>query len=250
MFNGIMNRYTSLVALGITAMLFLWLIKAFNISYPISVTTRNVSGELSVVGEGKVDVVPDTATVQVGIVVSDARTVQEAQSGINEANNKIVAAVTKLGIDKKDIKTSDYSINPNYNYESGQNPITGYSGNATLSIKVKKTDILPQVIQAATGAGANQVYNTQYSIDDPAKYRERARNEAIKNAREQAQKLAAQLGIRLGKVVNIVESNAGSAPGFMYKEAALDARGGGAAPNLQPGTQTINSTVTLFFEKN
>src|SRR3989344_4984068 len=44
---------------------FLFLVNFFNISYPISVSSRTVSGELSVVGEGKVDVVPDTATIQV-----------------------------------------------------------------------------------------------------------------------------------------------------------------------------------------
>lgn len=236
---------------AVTFLFFLSIIKYFNISYPISVTNQTVSGELAVVGEGKVEAVPNNASVQVGIVVSDASNVKDAQTKISQINNKIVAAMEKLGINKKDIKTTNYSINPNYNYQSGQNQINGYSGNATLTITVKKQDQLPNVVTAATEAGANQIYDTQYSIDDPAKYREEARSMAIQNAKDQAQKLASQLGIRLGKVVNIVESspNMGAVP-VMYDSKRLEVGNGGAvAPSLQAGTQTITSIVTLYFEK-
>jgi len=238
--------HSAIVLLFALSLVFLWLIKFFDISYPISVTTRTVSGELAVVGEGKVDVIPDTASVQAGIVVSDAATVQEAEQKINEINNKIVAALKKLGIDKKDIKTTNYSITPTYNYESGRNDITGYHGNATLSIKVRKIENLPQVITAATSAGANQVYNTEYLVDDPAKYREEARNKAIENAKDQAKKLSGELGIKLGKVVNIVESTPG--PDRIVPLLRSEA-GVGGAPDLQPGSQTITSVVTLYFEK-
>lgn len=115
--------HSAIVLLFILSLVFLWLIKFFDISYPISVTTRTVSGELSVVGEGKVDVVPDMANVQAGIT-ADGKTVQEVEGKVNEINNKIVSALEKLGIDKKDIKTTNYSINPNYRFTpDGRNNI-------------------------------------------------------------------------------------------------------------------------------
>lgn len=234
---------------------FLWLVNFFNISYPLTVTTHQSSGELSVVGVGKVDITPDTASVDLGIVVNDAKTIEEASTEINEVNNAIVSAVTALGVDKGDIKTSNYSINPNYDYVRSPNgTITGYNGNTTVTVKVKETDKLPLVIQAATEAGANQVMGTNYMVDKPEDYQEQARQKAIDNAKEQAQKLASQLGIRLGKVTNIVESSSGGGPiPLLYEKSAmaLDSRGGTNAPvpDLQPGTQTITSTVTLFFEK-
>ncbi len=210
-----------------------------------------MSGELSVVGEGKVDVVPDTAEVSAGIVVQDAKTVQDAEQKINEVNNKIIAAAIALGIPKENIKTSSYSINPNYGFGPpgvSATPTT-YTGNATVTIKVKDANKVSGVITAATSAGANQVYNAGFSVDDPAKFREQARDKAIENAKQQAQKLASQLGIRLGKIVNIVESNTGSPIPFMEKSLAAPL-GGGSAPNIEPGTQTISSTVTLYFERN
>jgi len=247
------NRYAHIYGVSVflffLVLVFLFLVNFFNISYPINVTTRNAS-ELSVVGEGKVDVVPDTGNVSVGITAS-GNTVTQVQSEMNKKNNEIVSAITKTGVNKKDIATSNYSINPTYDYEKGQT-ITGYNGTATMNIKTKDTSKLPGIISAATEAGANQVYGTSYSIDDPQKFREEARNEAIANAKEQAQKLSNQLGIKLGKITNIVESAGDTNYPPIAMQKNLASFGGDNMPSaeLQPGTQTITSTVTLYFEKN
>jgi len=238
------------VALLILIVITLWIINFLGISYPVDITTRQASGELAVVGEGKVDVVPDTAMVNVGIVVSNAATVEQAQAQINNTNNAIVSAMKGLGISDEDISTSNYSINPDYNYESGRNEITGYSGNASLSIKVRNLDTLPQVIEQATASGANQILGTNFVVDKPEEAREEARNKAIENAQEQAKELANRLGIKLGKVTNIVESTGGDYPIPFYDRAmSFEGLGGGGAPDLQPGSQTITSTVTLYFDK-
>lgn len=247
--NKVASTYGTILLLTILA---LWFINALNIAYPLSVTTRSVSGELAVVGEGKVDIVPDLATTDLGIVVNNSKTVEDAQNQINKVNNAIITSLSSLGIKKEDIKTSNYSIYPNYDYQS--NPagtISGYNGNVTVSVKVRDTAKLPDVLSLATKAGANQVIGTNFSVDKPEKYREEARAKAIQNAREQAEKLASNLGIRLGKIVNIVEST--NTPGpimpFAAKQELSVGSGGGIAPDLQPGSQTISSTVTLYFEK-
>lgn len=248
--NKIVSIYGTILLLTVLA---LWFINALNIAYPLSISTKNVSGELAVVGEGQVEIVPNLATTDLGITVTNAKTVTEAQNQINEVNNKIVASVTSIGVKKEDIKTSNYSIAPNYDYQ--KNPagtIVGYNGNVTVTVKVRDTAKLPQVLEAATKAGANQIINTSYSVEKPEVYREQAREKAIQNAREQAEKLATSLGIRLGKIVNIVETTNTPGPIMPYaakaQELSMNA-GGGIAPDLQSGTQTISSTVTLYFEK-
>lgn len=247
--NKVLVNFTGILIL---TFIFLWIVNFFNISYPLEIAQRNVSGELAVVGVGKVDIVPDMASVDLGIVVNNASNVNEAQSQINKVNNAIVEAEKGLGVSKDDIKTSNYSIVPNYDYSKvGSGTISGYNGNTTVTIKVRQTDKLPQVIEAATNAGANQVMGTNYSVDKPEKYQEQARQKAIENAKEQAQNLAGNLGIRLGKITNIVEAstNPGPVPMLYSKEAM--GMGGSNAPSadLQPGTQTITSTVTLYFGK-
>jgi len=239
--------------LGLAAtFLFLLLIKTFNVSYPLNlmITNTTKSTELAVVGEGKVEATPDTIYVDLGISVSNVITAEEAQKKIDEVNNKIIAALKNLGVDKKDIKTSNYNITPAYSYlPNTENKISGYNGNATLNVKLKDTKLATSVIAKATEAGANQIQGTRFVVDAPEKYREEARNKAIENAKQQAAKLSKELGITLGKVVNIVESGANQ-PYPIYEKAMMGgAPRADAGPILEPGTQTVSSTVTLYFEK-
>ncbi len=234
------------------AAVFLFVIKTFDISYPLKVSLSNTSQELAVVGEGKVDAAPDTAFIDVGITVSNVKTVQEAREKIDTINNQLIESVKKLSISPQDIKTTNYSIYPTYTYENNVNKITGYDGNATITVKTKKMESVPLIIEAATQAGANQINNTRFVIDAPEKYRESAREKAIKNAKDQAEKMAKSLGIKLGKIVNVVEStNSRVAPmdGMSYAKMSGGIGGGGGSPALEPGSETVSSVVTLYFEK-
>lgn len=226
---------------------FLFLIKQFNISYPLSIVTKPAPSNLAVVGEGKIDTVPDTSTIQAGIVVSNAPSVEEAQKQIDGVNNKIIDSLKKLGIQKQDIKTSNYSISPTYDYGGGRNQITGYNGNANVSITVKNQELLSEVTATVTKAGANQVYGVQFTIEHPEKFREQAREKAIANAKEQAKKLAQSLGIKLGRIVNIVESTPNGSPMPLLTKESVGL-GGGTPVQIEPGNETITSTVTLYFE--
>lgn len=245
------KQTTSIIFFFLLLFIFMVAVKFLNISFPVMVTNTSRSTELSVVGEGKVEVVPDTAKVTVGISILNAATVEAAQSEMDETNNAIIEAMKGLGIDAKSIQTSNYSIYPAYDYSSGTEVPDGYSGNVSVTIETSNTQQVSQVIEAATAAGANQVQGTTFQVKDPAKYREQARNMAIENAKEQAQQLANSLGIKLGKVVNIVEyspSTGGPVP--MYDMAVSQrALGGGGGPSIEAGSQEITSVVTLYFEK-
>lgn len=234
----------------ISVILGLFIIKTLNIGYPLHVSVSNTSTELAVVGEGRVDVIPDVAYVDVGVTVNNAATVEEARKKIDKINSDLVTAVKKLGISSKEIKTTNYSVYPSYTYEGGTSRIIGYEGNATVTIKTKKIAEISLVIEAATKAGANQINNTRFVVDNPAKYREEARGSAIKNAKEQAEKLAASLGIKLGRVINIVESlNGESSPVAPMYQKFEGGGGGGPGPSLEAGAEVVTSTVTLYFEK-
>lgn len=245
-----MNKTLALqtLTIGLVVLVLLILIKVFGIAFPVTVTTSYKSSELAVSGEGKVDVVPDSANVDVGISVSNAKTVEDAQNQINTVNNAIVASMQKLGIDKKNIKTSNYSIYPNYDYETGRT-ITGYGADVYVTITTKNTQQVAQIVSEATKAGANTVSGTSFTVSDPGKYRADARKKAIENAKQQAEEIAKSLGITLGKVVNIVESNSGETPNPIYMERALGGAAQSAVPDFQEGSQTISSVVTLYFEK-
>lgn len=237
------------VIITISIVIGLYLVKSLDISYPLTIVSTTRSTELSVVGEGKIEAVPDTAYVEAGIAVNNAKTVEDVQKKIDEVNNKIINELKSLGIKKEDLKTSNYSINPNYEYEQGNNRITGYNGNVTVSVKIKDMKKTSDAVIKVTEAGANQVNGIRFVIDEPEKLREEARDKAIANAKEQANRLAQKLGIRLGKIINIVESNQDIRPIPMYESALKMGGVGVTAPQIEPGTQTITSVVTLYFER-
>lgn len=232
--------------------IFVIFIKQSNFTIPLEITTTNRTTEMAVVGEGKVEAAPDTIYMSAGIIVGSAPTSEQAQSKIAEINNRIIEALKKAGIESEDLKTSNYSINPNYNWSGGINKIIGYNGSANVEIKVRNKNLASKVIAEATTAGANNVQILRSAIDKPEKYREEARSKAIANAKEQAEKLARELGISLGRIVNIAESSPGQVyPVYARESFGLDKLAGGGAPepNIETGTQIITSTVTLYFEK-
>ncbi len=228
----------------------LFFIKTLDISYPLTVTTSSRSSELAVVGEGKMEVTPDTAYIDAGITVDNRGTVNEVQETMNSINDKIIDALREKGIEKGDIKTSNYSVFPNYRYNDNINTISGYNGNATIQVKVRDTQMVSSIIEEVTKAGANQIQGVRFSIDKPEAYREQVRDMAIKNAKSQAEKVAKELGITLGKVTNMVESTPTQGGAYpMYDVSRSGLGGGGGGPMVEEGTQTITSVVTLYFQK-
>lgn len=224
-------------------------IQYLDISYPMEIMTSSRSTELSVVGEGKIEAIPDTAVLQVGISVDKEASVEDAQAKINEVHNEIVKGMKGMGIPEENIETSQYNVYPYSEREIGQPD--GYSANAIVSIKTHDITQVNLMIEIATRAGANTVQGVQFSIDDPAQLRNRARNKAIENATAEAQNLANQLGIKLGKVTNIVESGNNPIQPYAMEMSAKSFEGDASlpSPDIQAGSQTITSTVTLFFEK-
>lgn len=204
----------------------------------------------TVSGEGKVTVVPDTAIVNLGITVNKP-TVKAAQSEANLVIKNITSGLKNLQLADKDIKTTDYSIYPQYDYTNGVNKITGYTVNASLSVTVRNIDQINQVIDSSTTAGANNVSGIQFTVDD-ARQKEllkEARESAIKEAKDKAETLAAAAGLSLGRIVNVQESQPNLIRPMMFDTKAVGL-GAGATPSteVQPGSTDITSSVILSYE--
>lgn len=244
-----MKNNSGAFAAGIVLVLLgLWVASLLNLTIPVKIQTSGSPQELAVVGTGQVDVVPDTVRITFGIRVEQKNSVEAVQKEMNEKSKTVTEALLRSGVKKENIKTSNYSINPEYDYNSPQRRLLGYSGNMTIDVKVQPTTLAPQVIADATAAGANEVQNTQFIVESPEKYRAEARQKAIENARQQAEAIAKDLGIGLGKAVNLVEASGGS-PVYPVAMYADKVGAGGGGPTMESGTQTINSTVTVYFEK-
>lgn len=205
-------------------------------------------------GSSEIEAVPDEAKVSLGINVQRS-TVGPAQTEANRVINAITERLKELGIEKEDLKTSNYSIYPNYDYSAGTNRIIGYNISSNLEVTIADFDQLNTVIDIATTEGANQVGGVQFTLskDKEAELKKQARQEAIADAQESAQELARLSGIRLGRVVDVAESRTNNWPvAPMYARAEMmvanDAMGSGGGTNIEPGSTTYSYSVSLSYE--
>lgn len=218
---------------------------------PFSVTsiTTTKTNLFTVQGTGETTAIPDTAQLMLGINKT-APSVTTAQSQVNAIINKITEDLKKLGIEDKDIKTTNYSVSPNYDYTNGTQRLNGYVVNADIEVKIKPLEKANQAIDIATQDGATNVGNVQFVLDDAKQkeLEEQARKEAIDTAKEKAQSISRISGIRLGKLVDVQENK--DVPPMPYDLKAADSAPaeGRSSTQLEPGENKITANVTLSYE--
>lgn len=213
---------------------------------------------ISVSGEGEVTALPDIATVSLTVRES-AKTVPEAQKAVEAKIVKALAALEKLGVDKKDTKTISYTVSPRYEaqqtgYCSGyvcpptKSVITGYEVAQSLSIKVRKVDTAGDVIGAIGSVNITEISGPEFTVDDMDKAQADAKAVAIKKAQEKAEVTAKSLGVTLGAITQFSEDNGGYYP-VMYRAEAMSSKMGGAsdAVSLPQGESVIKSRVTITY---
>lgn len=231
--------------------LFLFLYSKFGPSLPISVLTQTKGEPLIVTETGKVTVVPDIAQVTVGIE-EQGQTLKITQDRVNTKSKNLTDSLKKLGVDEKDIKTTNYTVSPEYNYESTPYRINGYRVSINYEVKITDFGIVNDVLTMATQSGANVIGSISFEVNDKTKeeYTQKARDEAVKLAKNKAEGLAKASGITLGKIINVSES-----AGFDYprpiaytKEMALGGIDQATVANVTPGETEIQITVSLSYE--
>lgn len=221
----------------------------------------SATNTITVSGEGEVFAVPDTATFSV-TVQETAKDVKTAQTAATEKNNDIIAYLKEAGVEEKDIKTSDYSIYPQYEYGEracpqygycppGEQTLVGYQVSHTLLVKVRDTDKAGELLSGVGSLGVSSVSGLSFTIDDQDALEADARGKAIDDAEVKAEALAEQLGVKLVRIVGFSEN--GSYPYYAKDIVLMESAGrGGAvgapAPELPVGENKISSNVTITYE--
>lgn len=202
---------------------------------------------ITVNGFGKVTGNNDIAVTSIGYSDTD-KDVAKAQADNKKVMDKVMSALLALGIDQKDLQT-DYRIYPDYKYtqDKGQELI-GYRVSQTITIKIRDLSKINAVLSLPGEYGATEVGGLSFTIDDPENLKEQAKDKALTDAKTKAQKLAGDLGIRLGKVVSYNDYG-GPAP-YEYKvyAGAAGGMGGGGPDVVAPGTNDITMNVSIVYE--
>ena len=206
---------------------------------------------LTVTGNGEIYITPDVGVITIS-VKTENKDVKNATSENNKKINDIVTFLKEKKVDEKDIKTTTFNLNPIYSYENetGKRNLTGYEANQSLSVKIRDTSKVGEIISGATEKGANDIGELTFIMDDNEKVKEQAKKIAIENAKAKAKELENQLGVKMIKIVNYSEDSytptvnsydAYNAGGRLESAKAI------SAPNIQTGQNKIISTVTITY---
>ncbi len=223
----------------------------------LSVRTPPVSGAagdetpavhtITVSATGKVTVVPDVARIALGVTVSKP-TVKAARDAGANAMTGIISALKVLGIDDKDIQTTNVSLNPQY-ANSSPAKVIGYQISEQVQVTVRDLDKAGDAVDAATANGATDVNGISFEVADPVKAQNDARAAAVEAARTSAQAMATAGHVTLGTVVSITDATQVSP---IYYNNFGGVKAAGAAPDVatpvQPGTQDLSAMVTVVFQ--
>ncbi len=216
----------------------------------IKVDLNNEQKGIYVSGTGKVTVTPDLAVLSLG-VSSQAVTVAEAQSQAQQAMDKIMAALDKAGVAKKDIQTQRFSIQQVTHWEDKTNKqvVDGYMVTNIVTVKIRQLDKTGAIIDAVAVAGGDltRINGISFTVENPSAYYTEARNKAMADAKAKAEQLASLGGVKLGKPAYISESGGYypyptvvPMPAYKGGEAAYDT-------SISPGETDINLTVQVNY---
>ena len=201
---------------------------------------------ISVSGQGRADVAPDMAVVNIGIVTT-GKTAQLAQAENARVASDVTAALGQLGIFSKDIQTH-YTMSPVY--EKGDyRKAVGYRANNTVTVTVNDVAKAGQVIDAALKSGATDVNGLSFGLKDAKSVRNTALQMAVQDARSKADAIAAALGVKIVGIQNVKEDG-GNFARYEVANARLAKLDGAAMADtpVNAGTVEVNAEVHIDFQ--
>lgn len=207
--------------------------------------------QITVEGIGSVMIAPDTAHISLG-VEKKADTVAGAQEENTNVANTLIEKIKDLGVDKDDIRTSNYNVYENRvwdpdtsNYES-----KGWVVYQSLNIRLVDLENVSQVINIAGQSGVTNISGITFETENVLDLQQDARDEAIENAEKQAKAIAKALGVKVKGVVNYMEWGGGKYVDYARSFATEDSMGMGGAPlpSIEPGTEEMEMTVSITYQ--
>jgi uncharacterized protein YggE len=202
---------------------------------------------ITVSGAGEATGAPDLVVIDVGVSVL-AGTVAEATSTATERGRAVVAALSSAGVAEADMKTTDYSIQPEYEYSDNKQRLLGYRVGNILRAKLREVLRTGEIVDAVSAAGGDhaRVNGLRFAIEDESALQRAARQAAWEDARSKAQQLAELAGQNLGAATSITETVKGPVvpmPRLMAADMGMEK----ASTPIQGGVSSVWVNIEVEF---
>jgi uncharacterized protein YggE len=195
------------------------------------------------IGEGIVKRVPDRAFVSVA-AESRAKTPAETQKLNADAMSGVLQKIKSLGLAADAIRTSGYELRPEFDFANNRQTLRGYVAHNSVEIRVDDLPKLGEILDVAVGAGATSVSDVRFDLKDRASAEQNALQQAIADAKRQAETAAGAAGMKVERIVRIdVRRDSSMPPRPMMAFRASGAQA--AEPPMSPGELEVRASVTL-----
>jgi uncharacterized protein YggE len=205
--------------------------------------------KVTVAGEAMTRVEPDAAVVVLSVVTQNAQALVAQQTNARKSD-AVANAIRTAGGSAVEIKTSDYTLQPQYDYRDNSLPkIVGYDARNRVIVTMSDFKNVGAVIDAASGSGANSIESVSFVLRETSPARGQALADATQQAMNKARSIAQALG---GRVLRVVEE---SESATVAHEAELSYAGQTAGLSnrqsvtpITPGQLSIKSNVQVIVE--
>jgi uncharacterized protein len=207
---------------------------------PVRDSTR---AEIVTAATGEAQLVPDRATVYVG-VQSRAATAAVAARDNAQRQRAIIESIVAVGIPREQIGTESYSVAPDTRYDqtTQKTTVVGYVVSNVVRVEVHRVDQVASVLDAALAKGANQINSLDFFASNADSARHVALVQAIARSRADAEVMAQAAGGSLGALIELSTSDAGPRP--VYRMAATAGIASPMPTPIEPGQQRIQVSVS------
>lgn len=253
------NGGVRIALIGALAILALFLLaETISIAANFGRPSAPATDTITVQGAGQATLPPDVARVSFTVENTSA-TVAAAQAATTKQANAALAFVKEQGVDDKDVKTLSYNISPQYSYPNPCQPgmfcpdynrapkVIGYQVSQTIQVTMRDLSAVGELLGGLGTLEVQNVNGPAFALDDSTAGYSAARADAISKAKEQAELLATQLGVRLGKIVNFSESSGGY-PYPMYGMGGGISESKASTPDVPTGENTYSASVSITYE--
>jgi uncharacterized protein YggE len=236
--------------------IFTTLIFAFLCTQYVSAQNYDPRRTISVSGTAEVKVVPNEVVISMAVETNNM-SLDKAREENDSKTSAVLSMARKYGIEEKFIQTSHMQVEPRfdnrYNTYETERKFLGYYVTKNITITLRDVSKFEKFIADALTLGTNYIHSTDFGTTDLRKYKDQARLDAIRAAKEKATALAGELGQKIGKPITITEGSVQPIYGYlrgtmtsnMIRDEGQGADGGGS---VAPGEIKVEANVNVTFE--
>lgn len=216
---------------------------------------ENSEGKVTISSSETVKVTPDMAEIVYGIRTEN-EDAQACQQENTEKLNAVLEFLKGQGFEETSIKTSGYSLDPQYDWSGNKQTLIGYQMRTQVTLTDVPMDQVGSLLSKTVESGANEIQSVSYFSSKYDETYQQALTKAMETAKAKAETLAAASGKKIVGVTSVQEYGSNQYGRYISANYNMSkAAGAGAAMEttaamdmgVMPGEMEVTAQISVDF---